>query len=288
MIKSLHYLRGISCYADKKIARVVFALSVLFGQNITGQQFFSLSGTEPAAMGHAAAAVSSSWSVFGNVAAVTEVSSFSVGASYDQKFSLNQFSTKSAFLIAPFRPGVLSVAFTYYGFSLYNESTFSAGFSRKFGQKVSAGVQLSLLSAKLNPVEPALFTATVSASVFARLSNNFSMGFVLQNIPASRFKTETEPYVIPVYYRLGMAWKDNGKWLVSADVSGQNGSDPSFHAGLKYELVPNIDLLCGFETNPLMPSLGVQYRLAGLQFGVSCSVHNKLGKLWNCGATYQF
>lgn len=282
-------VRSVSrCLIDAKKLIAFFILFHFISHQVIGQQFFSLLGTEPGGMGHASAAVPSPWSVFGNAAALTEVDRFSMGASYEQKFSLSQFSTKSAFGIAPFRSGVLSVAFTYYGFSLFNESALTAGFSRKFGQKVSANVHISMLSAKLNPVEPALFTATAGVSVFARLTDNFSMGFVLHNIPASRFKTETEPVIIPVYYRLGMAWNSSDKWVVAVDVSGENGRNPSFHAGLKYELIKHLDLLCGIETNPLMPSLGVQYQLANIQLGVACSVHNQLGKLWNCGVVYMF
>lgn len=268
----------------RKIAVIV---ATVLPTLLHASDFYFPAGASSAGVGHASVASDGFWAVINNPAVTSFASEPEVGMGYESRFGLKELSVKSIGFYQPLKQGTLTGSFQHFGYSVYNELRFSAGYARKFGDKIAGSVQFTALSFHPDPETSYLYAFSVDAGMYARLSDRLNLGFYVFNIPASGFKSEAE-ISLPVRYRFGLQWALNDQTHILSEIRGENGVDPVVSAGVRYNLIENFTVSAGINNQPLTVSAGVFYTKWKFKPGLSASVVRQIGRVWNCSLSYAF
>lgn len=244
--------------------------------------FAQITSTSPSAttIANASVAVQNEWNAFQNTSALANVQNWEISAQYENHFMVKELSTKSVQFAKNLQSVNIGVAFSYFGYSLYNDMIAGIGVARNFGDKFSMGLQLNYYMSyfsgnEMNFYRGALFPQFgISSKIFPKLT----VGFNAYNPFQSNIKTEYSVKRIPTIYSIGTnyAFTENLNWLTQIDK--EVSSNFRFASGFEYAMIDQLTVKLGiYATDYLIPCLGVNINLQKLHFFLNTELHPQLG-----------
>lgn len=228
------------------------------------------------------------WGAFHNQAALAWMDQLSVGASYDNRFTIANLSTKGFVFALPLKAGTFAVSGDVFGYSLYNEKKAGIAFAKKLGEKFSAGVQLDYLNTFINDDNYGSHTTfAVEAGLLAEPLKNFRIGFHVYNLSRAKL-AEYADEKIPTIFRLGASYRFSEKLSWSIEEEKDIDQNAVFKSGLEYHVVDALYLRGGLATNPTLFSFGFGLKIGNLMLDIASTYHQVLGFSPAISLTYRF
>lgn len=198
-----------------------------------------------------------SWTVFYNPAASIGENRFTAGLSSENRFLIREMQTYS-FLFQYSKPGRHSgtLDISKFGTGPMTESSFGLSFSKKLGEKFSAGIRLSnhhwQAGSTLTPPRQ-LFTASIG--FLAQPFTNVIIGTCISNPAGFRLKSPGIQQ-LPPRISTGIRYTLSEKVQLHAEVEKENSQGLNFKYAFEYNPLPKVAFRAGFASRPACPCFG--------------------------------
>jgi hypothetical protein len=244
-------------------------------------------GGRAAGMGFSSVAIADAWSVFNNQAGLGWVNKITAELYFENRFLVNELSTKGIGIELPVRSGAFGLSFGEFGYSLYNEMKAGLAFGKKFGKSFAAGVQLDYLRIHIGEDLGTKHLFTFEVGLQYHINHNLCLGVHFYN-PLSVKLASYDNERIPSVINLGFSWKFSDGFMTTFEAEKDIQLRPIFKAGLEYHFVKPVYIRVGVVTNPTMFTFGFGLELGQVQFDFSSSYHLVLGYSPQASLVYTF
>ncbi len=278
---------------DKNILgfRNLFCLLLIYFS--IGNGFAQIAPVVPSAttIANCAVAVIDDWSGFQNLPALAHIEKTELGIRYENRFMINELSTKSAQVGFNAKFINIGVSFSQQGYSVYNEMLAGLGFARNFDNKFSMGVQFDYYAAYFTAQDENRYRGALLAQfgVAATIIPKLTVGFHTFNPFQTNIQTEYTIKRIPSIFSIGTnyAFAENFRWLTQIDK--EVSSNYRFASGFEYRMVKELTVKLGaYATDYLVPTIGFGVHLRGLHLHLNAELHPLLGLNSLAGINYRF
>ena len=271
------------------MTRILFTLGLL---QICIPRIFAAdnypAGARSIGLANSSVTIGDCWGAFHNQATLAWMDRISAGASYDNRFTIANLSTKGFVFALPMKAGTFALSGNVFGYSLYNEKKAGIAFAKKLGERFSAGVQLDYLNTYINDDNYGSHTTfAVEAGLLAEPLKNFRIGFHVYNLSRAKL-AEYADEKIPTIFRLGAAYRFSDKLSWSVEEEKDVDQKAVFKSGLEYHVVDALYLRGGIGTNPTLFSFGFGLKINNLMLDIASTYHQVLGFSPAVSLTYQF
>ncbi len=255
----------------------VFLLTFLvFVHFAVGANENTAAGGRSAALAGSSVSLKGFWSVYNNQAGIASYKRFAAGISYENRFLLNELSTKYGAIILPVRNGAFGLSISSFGFTLYNEKKIGLAYARNFGKYFSAGLQIDYLGIRMGNEygKKDLFTFEVGTQ--AQLSKNICAGLHIFNPPQIKLSDRYDER-LPAVIKFGITYTFSQKILSALEIEKNTNFNALIRVAIEYKITESVSLRIGIASKPFENSFGAGFRLAGFIFDISSSYHPDLG-----------
>jgi len=234
-------------------------------------------GSRSAAMGRTSVAIIDFWGVMNNQAGIALFDKPMVGIYYENRFLLNQLSTKSVAGIWPLKYGVIAASYNYFGYKLYNDQKIGLTYARAFGNMFRVGLQLDYIQTVLGNNYGSKGNVTFELGIQSDISDQITIGAWVFN-PIMVKLAEFDNEKLPAVFRLGFAWHISEVFLATIEAEKNTAINPiTFRGGLEYELKNRFFFRTGFATRKEIFSFGFGLYIKHITFNISTIMHETLG-----------
>ena len=238
-------------------------------------------------MGGTTVSLSDFWAVNNNQAGIAYYKSFAAGFYYEDRYLLKELSLKCISLIIPTSTGVFGFNCSYFGYNLYNEQKIGLAYSKSFGRKFSAGIQLDYLGTSIGDNYGHKSNITFEAGIMAVVSDKITIGAHAFN-PINALLTHYNNETIPSVLRLGLCYIISNKIILTLETEKNMYYDAVFKVGLEYMIIKDVYVRTGIATNPLINTFGFGFNYGTCTFDFSSSIHQTLGYSPQFSMIYNF
>lgn len=245
-------------------------------------------GARCAGMGSCSVALTGFWNINSNLAGMALVKDFSAGINYNEKFGMNELSTKSIAVLFPAHWGALGVSMDYFGYSLYHEMKFGLAYARAIDTHFRVGLKLDYFQTAFGDHYGDANNLTLEFGFQYDVSKNLTLGGYVFN-PVPKSNSSDVYFKLPFIYRFGLSFHFTKDLLVS--VEAEKDSDLPFfqlRAGVEYAINNQFFFRTGLTTHQEIFTTGFGYRLKGLSFDIAAVVHEMLGISPQISLIYSF
>lgn len=240
-------------------------------------QYYSAQGSRSAGMGRTSTTLSDIWSTLNNQAGMALIDKPKVGVYYETSFMLKQLSTKSLCVAIPSKFGVLGASFTYFGYNLYNIQKTGLAYSKSFGSKFRAGVQLDYLQTKFGNNYGKKANVTFEIGIQVELSEQLTVGIWTFNPILVKLDEYTDEQ-IPAVLRVGLLWQPSASLIITVETEKNTAVSPLIvRCGLEYIIKEKFYIRTGSTTFREIFSLGAGANLKYVKLDFSAIMHETLG-----------
>lgn len=276
----MNFYKGIIFDLDlfmNKIHSTFLLLTVFFGYT-----FGQVAPVVPSStsIANTSVAVQNEWNAFQNTSALAHTENMEASAQYENRFMLKELSTRSIQAGFHTKYANIGLAFSYHGYSVYNEMIGGLGLARNFGDKFSMGVQFNYYTAYFSAADESRYRGTVLTQfgVSSRIFPKFTVGFHTFNPFQSSIKTENTTKRIPSIFSIGTNYEfaKNLVWLTQIDK--EVSSNFRFATGFEYTMIEQLTVKLGaYGQDYLVPALGLGVHLGRFHFNMNAEMHPQLG-----------
>jgi hypothetical protein len=206
--------------------------------------------------------------------------------SVNRNYFLRELDRQAFAVGIPFgKSGTLGLGLSRYGFDLYREQKAGICWSRNFGPKFSAAVQLGAADLKVGEGNGHFTAVFVKVGLLAKISSQVSMGAVIDN-PEHAKLAEGKP--VPSVFKLGMQIKISDNVSLYSQATQTLAQAILFSGGMEYRTSGGFFLQMGVKSRPLSPSMGVGFTKAQMRLQLAADWHPVLGVSPAVSFTYLF
>lgn len=223
-----------------------------------------------------------------NPALVSIESHKSIGVNYFNYYGLKELGTVGMAFSYP--NDILSAGanISSFGYDKYRKSMFRLFLGKSLDERWSVGVsfQYTLLQTELTEENPQYLSTDVGVS-FAPVEK-LLIGMLIQDCPSfclRKNNVDIEP-VVCYSLQVGFQWEVINNLVVVGNVETDKQTAVSGRFGMEYQLMDGFHVRTGMKVTPLMPTLGVGYRLSGFVIDAAAQYHPVLGVSMGVGLKY--
>lgn len=274
----------------KNFARTFFIiLSLMIGARAMAYDISNPIGGRSAAMGRTSACSRGLWAIQNNPAGLSQLQGLAFGAYYENRWFTKATGFKSAAFAMSFdKAGTIGVSFNQFGYELYNENKLGIAYAKGFGQYIQIGIQLDYLFLMSNDDYGRQDAITFEIGLQSHVTDKLTLGTYLFN-PVS-FKMHTfNDAKIPIVFRFGLDYQFTKNFSAQCEIEKDTShKGVSLRAGLEYEVINNLYIRAGAQSNPGIFTFGLGYQIKFFQINIAGQMHNKLGASLQVGTVFNF
>ncbi len=250
-----------------------------------------LSGARATGMANASVTLYDFWAISHNQAGIARIDHITASIFTENRFLLSDLSLAAAGVILPTTYGTFGASLQFFGSSLYSEGKAGLAYARRFGERLSAGVQLNYMFTNIGDGYGSTGTATAELGIICEILPRLYLGVHVFNPTKASLKTtgylDIKEY-ISTTIRTGAAYHFSEKVLLNLEVEKDIRHKPMAKMGIEYMITEGMFVRAGVSTNPMLNAFGFGIHKGRLQFDISASYHYLLGYSPQAGIIYAF
>lgn len=209
---------------------------------------------------------------------------------YFNRYGIKELGTVGIGFVCPNPLLPVGVTISSFGYDKYRETLFRVSAAKQLNQRWSIGIscQCALLQTELVEEVPKHLSTDVGV-LFAPV-DKLLIGMLIMNFPSvSIHKDITEIKDFTGYsVQIGFQWEVINSLLIVGTVESNEAHTLAGNAGIEYAPFKDFRIRAGLQTTPLLPTLGVGYRLSSFMIDVATVYHPVLGISTGLGLSYSF
>ncbi|MBE0647315.1 MAG: hypothetical protein IH596_06005 [Bacteroidales bacterium] len=233
-------------------------------------------GGRSAALGKASVASADVWSGFNNQAGVAWSEGFQTGIFVENRFLMKEICFEGLGISWSGRPGAFGLSLTYYGFTLFNEFKAGISYSRKFGKRFSAGVQINYLRIQIAEGYGSRGVISCEAGIMYRPDQHWTIGMQVCN-PIPIKLTDQPDEILPIRFRFGAGYALSGKALILLEAEKDLLNPMMLRTGVEIRLARSVYGRIGMHTGPFAITGGIGLSLGRMGLNIATEYHMTLG-----------
>lgn len=251
-----------------------------------GQGTHFLAGGRSLGLAHSTVVLSSHWGTFHNQAGLADVQDFSVGLFAERKFGIESLNSGAISIALPVE-GLGTFGASLYQFAngrYFYQQRYGLAYSRKFGKKVSAGVQFDAVNVFFREFGN-MWQVLGEAGIQFKPVEKLKLGVHVYNPTATEWKQPSGER-LPTVFRAGAGYQFTEKFLWLAELEKNTIWDLRFKSGIEYKPIEALSIQGGVATQPVNYSIGIGYRWNWLKVNAAFLFHQRLGGTPGLEANY--
>lgn len=234
-------------------------------------------GSRSSAMGNCSVALQDFWSIHNNPAGFAGLNSISIGVSYENRFMMKELSYLNAGFVTPInKTGGLSLTFSRFGFTNFNENKIGIGYARSFGPHLKIGLQIDYLLFKFSDDYKNRNAFTFEIGVQSDITEKLCVGAYIFNPVNVKIKSLNNEK-IPIVFRIGLSYKINKDFLATTETEYNSDKALDYRIGLEYNVLKEFFIRTGVYTNPATACFGAGYSMRSFTIDVSAKMNQITG-----------
>lgn len=252
---------------------VLYILFILSLPATAGNPYRFNGGGAEAGAGYACAGKQDFWSSFHNEAILGLNRSFSAGICYENRFSLNELSARSAAVIIPAGRASMGGLFTDSGFEGLRRHAVSLACGLPLSDKISSGVGLDYFIERCPSGYNDRMFITFGAGILVSASEKVRIGIHIFNPLPGPIRKK----YLPMTLKTGVAFIPDSGFYAGLEAEMSTGRSLVIKTGFEYGVSEKVWIRGGFRTENSSFSFGMGYRLKSLKLDAGFLTHDKLG-----------
>lgn len=236
-----------------------------------------LGGARSNAMGKASVSSINIWSNYNNQAALAKLKEIEFGVFYENRFQLEDLSTKAIAFYYPTKLGGFNLNYSQFGSDLYKESKIGLGYSKALGEHLWASVQINQMKVKLNQAYGEQSKYNFEIGLLAEIFSDFYLGFHIFNPSQEKFETMYFDEAIPTIARFGFSWHLSKETILNTEIEKDFDNDARVKLGIEHQFVKDLFIRLGVSSKPNQISFGIGYQYKIVKMNLAYSKHQNLG-----------
>ena len=233
-------------------------------------------GARIAALGGYSVTLFDVWSTHNNQAGLGFLEDVAVGINYENRFLLKETSYKAGAFVFPMKTSALGINIVSFGYSAYSETKAGLSYGKRFGKKLSVGVQLNYLHTSFNQEYGSKTTFTGAVGLIIKLSKELTLGVHIYNPSRTKLITYGNQRV-PTIMKLGLDYRFSEKVMLAASTEKDMDVEAIVNVGVEYHIAELLYLRTGISTNPNQYAFGIGMQFKDVKVDMSSSFHQTLG-----------
>ena len=225
-----------------------------------------------------------------NPALIGRKSYKSLDISYFNRYGLKELGVINLSFSYPATFLPIGVNISSFGYDQYRESMFRIFLGKLLTEKwiVGISIQYTFLQAKLLKENPQYLSADVGI-LFIPVEK-LLIGMLIQNLPSVEIRKKDIDIesIISYSLQIGFQWEIIKNLLIVGNAETDKQTTLSGRIGIEYQLIDHFYIRTGIKVTPLLPTLGIGYRLSGFVVDVAAHYHPVLGVSTGIGLKYCF
>lgn len=246
-------------------------------------------GARSAAMAHATVAMYHQWAAFHNQAGLAGIQRPAIAIHTENRFMIPGMSLAALSYVHPTGSGSMGVSVKHFGNHLYREGRAGIAYAHRFGEQLSAGVQICYFFLALGDGLGRKGIFVGELGVIYEILPGLRIGTHIHN-PNRAILTRHEYLDLkehhPTIIRTGMLYAFPGDVLLAAEAEKDIRHQVSYRFGLEYPFAERFWLRAGLSTHPTENSFGFGMLWGNWCFDMAASYHHVLGYSPQLGAIY--
>lgn len=265
-------------------AKFVIIVIVLFSIKVPAQY---LPGAKQIAMSNSDIAQSNDvFALFSNPAGLSQMNWREIGIYYSPApFGIKEIANGYAAYHEPTNFGSFSIGFMSYGFELYRENKFIAGYSNSFSNKFFYGISISYHTLSIrNYGNDNAINFLLGGLVY--LQDDLRIGFSVDNPTRATFGDEDNQ--VPMLFNSGLSYDVFDELTFNLAVQKEVDLPASVRFGIDYLLIEYLNVRFGIDNEPSRYSagVGINYNIFSLDYAFF--THQDLGLTHQFGIIVHF
>ena len=244
-------------------------------------------GARAAGMANSAVVLKDIWSVNHNQAGVAYLTKPTVGLYFENRFLIQELSLASLAVAYPIANGVMSLNLTHWGFSNFNTTKIGFAFSKKFGEKISGGLQLDYFNTFLSAEYGNRGAVVAEVGILAEPIDNLLIGAHVYNPTRAKIASYNDER-LPTILNIGVGYHFSKNILLSIETEKNLIEPIIFKSGIEYMYLDKFFLRAGISTNPIFNTFGFGYIFKTVKVDLAFSRHQVLGLIPHFSVNYSF
>lgn len=258
---------------------ILFFPDLLLAQNNLGPRL--------TAMGNNGSAVYDVWSLHANAAGITATEKPIISLNYIKHLFSGEISTQGLALIIPYKNNFIGIGFQRYGFSEYHESKIDFAYAKKFGDQISAAINLNYHQLKITKYGSAT-GFSIDVGVLYKLNKHLTFGAYTSNPSKQRYSTTQVAAEIATSYHVGASYNASDKVLIAASISKILNQSVDVGLGIDYKIVELLSLRGGLSAQPFKQYAGFGINYKTFLFDMATAYDPNLGYTPQIAMAYAF
>lgn len=215
------------------------------------------------------------WAAHNNQAGLAFMQKPAAGLYYANKFLLKETGLKAISFVYPVNSGAIGVAYSNFGYSLYNENKLALTFGRKFGDSFAAGIALDYFFTSIGDNYENIHVITAEIGALFKVSDAVEIGIhIFHPVPVDIINNTATS--LASRYTCGLKFEFEPMTLY-AETEKHFNSPLIFRTGLEYHYKNIAYGRIGIQTWPVELAFGFGFRMQKLQVDIAASMHQVLG-----------
>ncbi|WP_231459511.1 MULTISPECIES: hypothetical protein [unclassified Pedobacter] len=244
-------------------------------------------GPRLTAIGNNGAAVNDVWSLQANIAAITHLKQPTASVNYIKNLFSDEVSTQGFVAVIPFKNNFIGASLQRYGFSEYFESKVGFAFAKKFGNKLSIGLNGNYHQLKISNYG-ASNGFSVDFGVIYHLTDLLTIGTFISNPSKQKYGSTLVMTEIPTTLNVGASYFASDKVLIATSVSKNLQESINVSLGIDYKIAALLSLRGGLSAKPFKQYAGFGLNYRKLLFDMATTYDTNLGYAPQIALGYAF
>jgi predicted secreted protein len=241
-------------------------------------------GARAIAIGQAAASIKDVYSIFNNVAGITEINSITGFTAYHIPYSILSIRDVAAGLLYPYKQFKLGISAYDFGNDSYNQTNIGIAVAHKI-KNISLGLKINYQETSISELN-AKRRLVLEFGGITEFTKHLHLGAHLYNV--NQASIGENPNAIPVVMKVGVSLLPTETLRIFIETEKSGTYQPYVKAGVEYVIHKTLALRTGIRTNDYSSFYGIGWKQPSFTFDFAISYHSYLGVSQSLSLTYQF
>lgn len=262
-------------------------LLMLFALENRAQEVF-LSGSRYQALADASVGLSGCWSVFGNQAGLTGIQHPEIGGSFQNRFLINELSTRSGLLAIPVHSSVFAISLNQFGKIPFRQEKIGIAYAQRIFPKLNFGLQFNYYRIFLSEDNRSAGSTGIELGLQYLITNQLVLGVHVLNPYKTGINTLSGNYRYPSRINIGAAYNLSKSFNLSSELENAFNGHLTVKTGIEYIILERLYLRTGISSKPNQLSAGIGFQVKKLTMDMATSYNQYLGNSPSVSFQYQF
>ena len=213
-----------------------------------------------------------------------------VYANYYNRYSVSELASVSGgfYYQNDILPTGLEI--TSFGYDEYRESLFRLSMGKQIAKQWTIGIAIQYAMLQSELFEETSGRVSSDIGLTFRPVDNVLTGLSILHMPSVKVgdKNVENEHIGPYSIQFGFNWEVINSVLITGSVNNCKENTIAGTYGMEYMPLDDFTIRAGITSSPLRPSLGVGYRIAGIDLDAGMIYHSVLGVSIGLGLSFSF